>query len=168
MSTFCSKCGTENIDNASFCSKCGTGLKAESTLHLNSASVNKIFKTIKTIVIWVIVIIVAIAILEQVSVHNRIESSKIETAELEKGCNNNDAEACYKLGKKLFLDKEILAKGCKLGSKDSCREGKYYKQGCDLKDGESCYQYGMSLSHGDTNYYELACEYGYSKGCMAQ
>lgn len=84
-----------------------------------------------------------------------------------------------------------LAKGCQLGNKDACREGGYHKQGCELQDGKSCYElayYGVENIHlleckispdsgnclkilkerseYEKKYFDLACQYGYSKGCM--
>lgn len=100
--------------------------------------------------------------------------------------------------KKLYPDeiKEALAKGCQLGNKNACREAGYYLQGCDLQDGESCYLFAADIqkvqgvsgsascaveptgyecklakSFGETDikhYLNLACEYGYSQGCMSK
>jgi hypothetical protein len=91
---------------------------------------------------------------------------------------------------------EALAKGCQLGNKDACCQGGYYEKGCELKDGESCYEVGRHLppnlnigiaqsitcgvspkSDGceeinrigavhTKKYNKLACEYGYSQGCI--
>lgn len=91
---------------------------------------------------------------------------------------------------------EALAKGCQLGNKDACYKGMYYERGCELKDGESCYEVGRHLpsnlnigiaqsitcgvspkSDGceeinrisavhTKKYNKLACEYGYSQGCL--
>ncbi len=86
---------------------------------------------------------------------------------------------------------EALAKGCQLGNKDACRKGGYDERGCELKDGESCFNlthYGKlnlelvscqldsesnncanilkKRSEYEKKYSDLACEYGYSEGCM--
>lgn len=97
--------------------------------------------------------------------------------------------------KSLYDDEqsEALAKGCQLGNKDACREGGYHERGCELKDGESCYELahdgelnpklpGCQLfpesencpkilkerSEYEKKYFDLACQYGYSQGCMNQ
>lgn len=110
-----------------------------------------------------------------------------------KACYEYSMELKYYSGELTIKARnEALAKGCQLGNKDACREGEYYKEGCELQDGESCYQlaviynnsikgtavmcaYNPGSSWCDREkreereikeYYQKACDYGYSQGCI--
>jgi len=108
-----------------------------------------------------------------------------------KACYEYSMELKYYSGERTTkIRNEVLAKGCQLGSKDACREGEYYKEGCALQDGESCYKLAQNtgaLSSGIMcandpgsywcerakneekdikEYYQKACQYGYSQGCL--
>ncbi|MDD3645517.1 MAG: zinc-ribbon domain-containing protein [Bacteroidales bacterium] len=194
---YCSKCGTENEDGAKFCKSCGTPLGAEPIQPNNSDSAGNTFQLVKKIVIWGVAFIVLfilgamlITFVQEKNEENRIQ-------DLRAGCTNNDAQACYELSKSLdYYDSgrnEALAKGCQLGNKDACREGGYHERGCQLQDGQSCFElttYGSANpklvgcqfspdSYGcdqilkdrkayEKKYYDLACQYGYSQGCMKE
>lgn len=140
----------------------------------------------------IIGVIIALIILVNF-INDKNEDSRIRG--LRNGCANDDAKACYELGQTYYYDEglfnseeiigadersEALAKGCQLGNKDACREGEYYKEGCALQDGESCYKlaqntvtlssiYSGSYKQDEKNakeYYQKACQYGYSQGCI--
>jgi hypothetical protein len=206
MSIKCEKCGAENENGAKFCKSCGTALNIEPKQTVSVESNNTTLQTVKKVVLWIgiafVIFTVLINMVEFINAKN--EDSKIR--ELRNSCANNDAQACYKLGtasyngnnvfsseKSLSDDEkhEALAKSCKLGNKDGCREGGYYERGCELQDGESCYHFGLDkapLGGGvicsvqpDSSeckkyeeyyrintkpYLDRACEYGYSQGCL--
>jgi len=204
MSAYCQKCGAENIDNAKFCKSCGAALYFEAEQKNgteNRTSKSSTMQTVKKVLLWIVVLISLISafvlfysIQEQKKWEAKLEKEKVEAEELRIKCANNDGEACYKVSKMPPYEErsDALAKGCRLGNKDACREGQYYKEGCNLQDGESCYMIASQLmqdadsyrSFCDTfpegdfcqiykkaarkakQYNEKACQYGYSQGCM--
>lgn len=184
--------------------------KSEPTPTINPETQTNVVQVVKKIVIWIVAIIIGIAAIVAlfVYVENQKREAKHQEEEaritkLKNECANNNSTACYELAINHLdgLDnaekkQEALAKGCQLGNKDACREGKYYEKGCELKDGESCYEVGKELPSNlnigigksyscavspkndgceeinriravhTKKYNKLACEYGYSQGCM--
>lgn len=183
-------------------------IKSESTPTINPETQKNVIQTVKKIVIWGVVIIIGIILISFLVEFTQAKNEDTKIRELRNGCANNDAKACYELGisdyyvsslnseETVGLDEknEVLAKGCRLGNKDACREGEYYKEGCDLQDGESCYRLSQKIvdtqgllggsacdinpesetcrmfkeydSNDAVKYRNLSCEYGYSQGCI--
>ncbi len=195
MSLKCEKCGAENESGAKFCKNCGTALEIAPQETVSVTNGNSTMQTVKKIVVWIAAIIIGIILISVLVDYIQVQKREAKITELRNKCANNDAKACYELGTTFYDDegKEALAKGCQLGNKDACRAGGYYERGCELKDGESCYKlahYGelnpklmgcrfstdrddcpnilKKRSEYEKKYFNLACQYGYSQGCMAQ
>lgn len=203
----CTKCGTENEDSSKFCKSCGSVLKIAPQERVGVASSTSTIQTVKKIVVLVVAIIISIVAILVLVNYIQVQKREARITELRNGCANNDAKACYELvSSGILFDSDVppdrneineaLAKGCRLGNKDACREAGYYKQGCELRDGESCYLFAQdihkangiqgsvscsmdpsgyecklakSFDEADIKHYlNLACEYEYSQGCIKQ
>ncbi len=182
-------------------------IQSKPTPVINPETQKNVARIVKKMAIWIVVIIIGIATI--VTLVDYVERQKSE-AEHQKwiakmvaedearinGCKNNNSEDCYMLGmsnlarENYKAGQEALAKGCQLGNKDACYEGRYYKEGCELQDGRSCYAIAELIAGSEHDmecfmhpnlswckkskmnednmkeYYQKACKYGYSQGCM--